>query len=138
MSATTLDADMAPTAQVQLLARVEELARREGLLTAETSKATIFRDRVGGTVAWLPKDNSRLELTLIQIRMVDEAMANRLHGLLVQCCDRTTADIPSHNLGVEAAIAVEHWARLERDFFPVYLAKHREVQAAQGRGPRPV
>ncbi len=127
---------MAPTVQVQLLARVEELARREGLLTAETSKATIFRDRVGGTVAWLPKDNTRLELTLIQIRMVDENLANRLHGLLVQCCDRTTADIPSHDLGVDAGIAVTHWERLEREFFPVYLAKHREVQAGQGNGPR--
>lgn len=120
---------MAPSLEVQLLARVEELARREGLLTAETSKARIYRDRVGGTVAWLPFGKQRLELTLIQIRMVSEARANELHGLLVQCCDRTTADIPSHDLGLDAEIAVEHWPRLEREFFPVYLAAHRDVQS---------
>lgn len=126
---------MAPTPHVQLLARLDELARREGLVAADTGKARIYRDLVGGTVAWLPHGKARMELTLIQIRMSDEARANRLHGLLVQCCDRTTADIPSHDLGVDASLAIEHWDRLEQDFFPVYLATHREVQAAQ-RGPR--
>ncbi|MEO2104478.1 MAG: hypothetical protein ABGZ36_02430, partial [Actinomycetota bacterium] len=69
---------MAPSIEVQLLARIDELARREGLLVAETGKARIYRDRVGGTVAWLPHGKQRIELTLIQIRMQDEARANRL------------------------------------------------------------
>jgi|GEM_PF-4557379 hypothetical protein len=124
---------MAPSIEVQLLARIDELARREGLLVAETGKARIYRDRVGGTVAWLPHGKQRIELTLIQIRMQDEARANRLHGLLVQTCDRTTADIPSNDLGLDAALAVEYWSRLERDFFPAYLHAHRDVQSSSGR-----
>lgn len=125
---------MAPSPQVQLIARLDELARREGLLTAETGKARIYRDRVGGTIAWLPFKNPRLELTLIQIRMSNEARANQLHGLLVQCCGKTTADIPSHDLGVDPQLVIEHWDRLEREFFPLYLKAHREVQASKPRG----
>lgn len=126
---------MADQAHVQLLARIDELARREGLLVAETGKARIYRDRVGGTVAWMPHGRGRLELTLIQIRMRSEARANQLHGLLVQSCDRTTADIPSHDLGLDADVAVDHWATLERDFFPRYLRAHREAQREAGQAP---
>ncbi|WP_341251573.1 hypothetical protein [Euzebya pacifica] len=124
---------MAPSIEVQLLARIDELARREGLLVAETGKARIYRDRVGGTVAWLPHGKHRTELTLIHIRIQAEARANRLHCLLLQTRDRTTPDIPSNDLGLDAALAVEYWSRLERDFFPAYLHAHRDVQSSSGR-----
>lgn len=127
---------MADTLHAQLQARLDELARAEGLLVAETSRARIYRDRVGGTVAWMPHDRARVELTLIQIRMVSEARANDLHGLLVQCCERTTADIPSHDLGLDAQLALAHWDTLERSFFPLYLSEHRDVQSSQGEGAR--
>lgn len=117
------------TAHVQLLARVDELARREGLIAADTTKARIYRDRVGGTVMWLPHGRSRLELTLIQVRMAAELRAAQLHHLLAAAVDRDVAEIPSHDLGLDAAEAVAHWPALEQSFFPSYLAAHREVQS---------
>ena len=123
--------------RLQLLARVDELARREGLIVADTAKSRIYRDRVGGTVLWMPSAEDRLEMTLIQIRMADDERAMRLHGLLAQCVEQPREDIPAHRLGLEADIAVTHWAVLERDFFPAYLRSHREVQAAaSSSGPR--
>ena len=41
---------MAPSIEVQLLARIDELARREGLLVAETGKARIAYDADALTV----------------------------------------------------------------------------------------
>ncbi|WP_370324287.1 hypothetical protein [Euzebya sp.] len=120
--------------QVQLLARVDELARREGLIAADTAKARIYRDRIGGTVMWLPHGQGRLELTLIQVRMASEQRADLLHELLARCAAKSTEDIPAHELGLSADDACAHWATLEREFFGEYLMAHREVQA--GHGPR--
>ncbi|HUG84972.1 MAG TPA: hypothetical protein VMM13_10425 [Euzebya sp.] len=114
---------------VQLLARLDDLARREGLIAADTRKARIYRDPVGGTVAWLPHGAERLELTLIQVRMAAEQRAQQLHQALAQASGRTVADIPAHDLGLDAEDVVSHWPALERDFFPAYLRAHREVQA---------
>lgn len=114
---------------VQLLARVDELARREGLVAADTSKARIYRDRIGGTVMWLPHGRGRLELTLIQVRMAAESRADHLHGLLAAAVGRSVEDIPGHELGLEAEDAVAHWEALEEGFFAEYLSAHREVQA---------
>ncbi len=119
------------THQVQLLARVDELARREGLIAADTAKARIYRDRVGGTVMWLPHGKERLELTLIQVRMAAETRAMQLHGLLAQAVGTTPEQIPPHELGLDAAVAVAHWRTLEESFFPAYLTAHREVQAGR-------
>ncbi|CAN5122337.1 hypothetical protein BH23ACT9_BH23ACT9_33170 [soil metagenome] len=116
---------------VHLIARLDELARREGLIAADTRKARIYRDPVGGTVAWLPRGAKRLELTLIQVRMAAESRASHLHELLARSCDRTIEDIPAHELGLTADDAVAHWSALERDFFPAYLSAHREVQAGR-------
>ncbi|MEE8603470.1 hypothetical protein [Euzebya tangerina] len=120
--------------RLQLLARLDELARREGLLAADTGKARIYRDRIGGTVMWLPLSEDRLEFTLIQVRMADDERAMRLHGLLAQCVDKPLEEIPPHRLGLDADVAVEHWPMLERSFMPGYLRAHREVQAAAGHG----
>ena len=117
--------------QVQLLARLDDLARREGLIAADTRKARIYRDPVGGTVAWLPHGRERLELTLIQIRMAAEPRAQQLHQALAEACGRTIAEIPAHDLGLDADDVLRHWPALDRDFFPAYLAAHREVQAAR-------
>lgn len=117
--------------RTQLLALLDDLARREGLIAADTRKARIYRDPVGGTVAWLPHDEDRLELTLIQIRMAAEPRAQQLHQALAESCGRTLADIPAHDLGLDAADVIVHWAALERDFFPAYLTAHREVHAAR-------
>lgn len=123
--------------QVQLLARLDDLARREGLIAADTRKARIYRDPVGGTVAWLPHGQERLELTLIQVRMATEQRAESLHRLLAASAARDVEDIPSHQLGLDAVDAVAHWTALEREFFPEYLRAHREVQMSQGPvGPR--
>lgn len=118
--------------QVQLLARVDEFARREGLIVADTSKARIYRDRVGGTVMWMPHGQERLELTLIQVRMAAEPVAVQLHALLAQAVGKQVEEIPGHALGLGAAEAIQHWPTLEQGFFPAYLTAHREVQAAQG------
>lgn len=120
------------TASLQLVARLDDLARREGLIAADTRKARIYRDPVGGTVAWLPHDAGRIELTLIQVRMAAEVRAHELHEALATACDRTIAEIPAHELGLDDADAIAHWPALERDFFPAYLQAHREVQAAAG------
>lgn len=117
-----------------LLACLDDLARREGLIAADTRKARIYRDPIGGTVAWVPHGRARLELTLIQVRMAAEQRAVGLHHALAQATGRTVEDIPAHELGLDAGDAVAHWAALERDFFPAYLAAHREVNAP--RGPR--
>lgn len=117
--------------QVALLARLDELARREGLIAAETRKARIYRDPVGGTVAWLPHGSGRLELTLIQVRMAAERRAEHLHRLLAESSGKAVEDIPGHELGLDAAEAVAHWPALERDFFPSYLRAHREVHAGR-------
>lgn len=114
---------------LQLVARLDDLARREGLIAADTGKARIYRDPVGGTVAWLPRSSDRLELTLIQIRMAAEQRAQQLHEALAQASGRTIADIPAHDLGLAAEDALSHWPALERDFFPAYLQAHRQVQA---------
>ena len=119
------------TEKVELIARVDELARREQLVVGETARARIYRDPVGGTVMWVPHAEPRLELTLIQVRMAAEAQADRLHALLAASTARTVDDIPAHELGLDAAVAVEHWPTLEQDFFPPYLTAHREVQAGQ-------
>ncbi len=79
---------------------------------------------------WMPTDEDRLELTLIQIRMADDMRAMRLHGLLAQCVEQPREEIPAHRLGLDAADAVAHWGVLERDFMPAYLRAHREVQSA--------
>ncbi|MGI9018800.1 MAG: hypothetical protein ACR2HR_17130 [Euzebya sp.] len=114
---------------VQLLARVDDLARREGLVAAETSKARIYRDPIGGTVMWLPNGQERLELTLIQVRMAAEQRAHGLHALLARCMDTEMDQIPAHQLGLDAQDAIAHWPTLEDTFFPAYLSAHREVQA---------
>ena len=116
--------------RLQLLARLDEFARREGLIAADTAKSRIYRDRVGGTVMWVPQAEERLEFTLIQVRMADDERAMRLHGLLAQCVGRPREEIKPHRLGLDAAEAVEKWPVLERDFLPGYLRAHREVQAA--------
>lgn len=117
---------------VQLVARLDDLARREGLIAADTRKSRIYRDPVGGTVAWIPAGSGRLELTLIQVRMADEALADELHELLATASARPLAAIPAHALGLDADDAVAHWQALERDFFPPYLAAHRRVHARMG------
>lgn len=119
-------------AQVHLVARVDELARREGLIATDTGKARIYRDPVGGTVAWLPHGRRRLELTLIQVRMAAEGRAQRLHDLLARSVDKNPDQIPAHELGLDAEEAVTHWQALDREFFPAYLAAHREVQKDRG------
>lgn len=121
---------------VTLLARLDDLARREGLVAADTRKARIYRDPVGGTVAWLPLGGERLELTLIQVRMAAEQRAEHLHRLLAESTDRTVEEIPAHELGLDAEDAIANWDALERDFFPAYLTAHREVQLAS-RPPGP-
>ncbi len=115
--------------QIRLLACVDELARRENLIAADTTKARIYRDRIGGTVMWLPHGKQRLELTLIQVRMAAEQRAMQLHGLLAEATGRTPDEIPAHELGLDAQVAVDHWSSLEEAFFPAYLTAHREVQA---------
>jgi hypothetical protein len=120
---------MAP--HVHLLACVDELARREGLVVADTAKARIYRDRVGGTVMWLPHGRDRLELTLIQVRMAAERRAAQLHELLASAVGKAVEDIPAHELGLGADEAVAHWDALEEAFFPSYLEAHREVQAGR-------
>lgn len=121
----------------QLKIRLDEVARKEGMLVGETSKARIYRDRIGGTVAWLPHDGDRLELTLIQVRMADEAEADRLHHLLATCAGRDVDDIPAHQLGLPVADALGCWSTLAQQFLPDYLAAHRTAQARQNpfKGP---
>ncbi len=122
------------SSQIDLIARADALARREGLIATDSGKARIYRDPVGGTVMWLPHGQGRLELTLIQVRMVAEDQASRLHGLLARSVGKTTEQIPPHYLGLDAAEAVSYWAALQQNFFPPYLEAHRQVQA--DRGPR--
>lgn len=119
-------------APVQLVARLDDLARREGLIATDTRKARIYRDPVAGTVAWMPAGRPRLELTLIQVRMADDALADELHGLLAAASGRPITAIPVHDLGLDAADAVTHWSTLDSDFFPPYLQAHRQVQARGG------
>lgn len=118
---------------IDLIARTDELACREGLIATDTGKARLYRDPVGGTVMWLPHGQGRLELTLIQVRMVSEDQASRLHRLLAHSVAKTIEQIPAHYLGLDAAEAFTHWATLQHDFFPRYLEAHRQVQAGRGQ-----
>lgn len=126
---------MSDTAELRAL--LDELARKEGMLVGETAKARIYRDRIGGTVVWIPHDAERLELTLIQVRMADEARADALHSALAEAIGKPVEDIPSHQLGMSAAEALRCWTTLEHEFLPAYLQAHRDVQAGHSffRGP---
>lgn len=115
---------------VALLDLLDELAVAEDLRVAATRNARVYRDPVGGTVAWVPHDGSRLELTLIQVRLADDAEADRLHALLAECAGLRIDDIPGHLLGLDAETAGAVWPALRERFWPAYLEGHRSAQRA--------
>lgn len=120
-----------PAASLQDL--VDELATGVGLRIAATRNARVYRDPVGGTVAWVPHDGSRLELTLIQVRLADEPLADRLHAVLAECAGLLPDDIPSHLLGLDGAAAAAAWPQLVERFWPAYLDAHRAAQRENRR-----